>query len=521
MTPRPSSKGTTSSKKSAAKGPTRVAFFFGAGAERSYGMPTGGRFALEILKAERPKEQFRKIRERINGSCDITYRKWLPPKFATDQVHGLGKTELRSVFEDSLRTGFARVIASLDSYDTAAAAYLKRIGKDEADAAAIFGQSGKGTQWGATPYANVRSDRLAGGKPLPLFRSKYFNAVMALANTGDASMIEIARSTIQFYLGACGRGNVQAIADSPLDNIPDDNPAFHELGPMLDVNPVEAGLAAFEKVMENRAAGEAEEIAVFRDMALSTLESTVEEFLDYREMMDELLPSLFSPSDNWRRFTKVFQFLLATRHYVLQREAESLDRTDGYYHDLRAAIENASIHPTTIGTANYTSLCKSALQGAYTGKIQHLNGSLNEYLDPYRNEIISADLVESVPRFLAPFIFTQSGVKPLTSVDVSKRYVDYYNDVVKSKYAVVVGFGFNGDDGHINTLFRQAVDRENLRLVVLWYSPMPGESPDLHAVADKVRIEKLSSLKVLSVDGSRRVNGEIWTDALVKAITAW
>lgn len=373
------------------------------------------------------------------------------------QVHGLGKTELRSVFEDSLRTGFQRVIASLDSYDTAAAAYLSRIGRTEAEAAAIFGNSANGTQWGTTPYADVRSDRPAAGKTFPLFGSKYFNAMMGLAKAGDASMIEIARSTIQFYLGACGRGNVQAIADNPLDNIPDNNPAFHELGSMLDENPVEAGLMAFEKVMENRTAGEPEDSALFRDMALNTLESTVEEFLDYREMMDELLPSLFSPSDNWRRFTKVFQFLLATRHYVVQQETEALNRTDGYYHDLRAAMENCSIHPTTIGTANYTSLCKSALHGAFRGKIRHLNGSLNEYLDPYRNEVVSADVAESVPRFVAPFIFTQSGVKPLTSVDVSKRYVEYYDDVVESKCAVVIGFGFNGDDGHINTLFRQAV----------------------------------------------------------------
>ena len=50
---------------------------------------------------------------------------------------------------------------------------------------------------------------------------------------------------------------------------------------------------------------------------------------------------------------------------------------------------------------------------------------------------------------LVPLMFTQSGTKPMTSIDMSVRYVETYQAWRESDAVVVVGFGFGTDDEHI------------------------------------------------------------------------
>lgn len=57
-----------------------------------------------------------------------------------------------------------------------------------------------------------------------------------------------------------------------------------------------------------------------------------------------------------------------------------------------------------------------------------------------------------------PFILTQSGLKPLTSVDMSRRYVNLFDRMAESNGIVVVGYGFNVDDSHINGMFRKLIE---------------------------------------------------------------
>ncbi len=141
--------------------------------------------------------------------------------------------------------------------------------------------------------------------------------------------------------------------------------------------------------------------------------------------------------------------------------------------------------------------------------------------DPYKNEIAPASRSAQVARFLVPFLFTQSGVKPLTSVDVSRKYVAYHDAVKDSDAAVVAGFGFHGDDGHINALFRQAVDDDSKRLIVLQYAPDGAfeVAAAREALGESLRVDHTDRLTVLPVDQRRLVNGEQWIDAVLKVLT--
>ena len=510
----------------AARKPTvpTLAFFFGAGAEVSYGMPVGGRFALEVLRAKNPLDEFKRQRDRVSSSGSAPYRKWLPENFATSRVYGLGKGERSRVFDDSLRGGFPNVITSLNNYDATAARFLRGANVTERHAIDVFAILSGGHKLGETPYETVAFNRSIAETPASLFRSKYFSAMALLAKVGSAqsAMTKLARATIQFYLGAHGQSAIQAMTVNPLVNIPDDNPAFAELGQMFDLNPVEAGIAAFEAVMEYEYdTGSLSDETLFAHLATYVLERTVEQFLDYRTIIDELLPALYRPKDSWAKFTKIISFLIATRNYVLAQQDAALAQTNGYYHDLARAIEKGRVDVSSVGTSNYTNLCSEALRGIYNGSILALNGSLDQYLDPYKNELIDQADVEHTDRFLAPFLFTQSGVKPLTSVEVSRRYVEYYEKVTSSDAAVIVGFGFNGDDGHINALFRQAVDQHDTTLIVLQYDGDNSLDADQSRaeIAERLRIDKFKNIKVLLVDGDRRVNGVSWIDAIAASST--
>lgn len=106
-------------------------------------------------------------------------------------------------------------------------------------------------------------------------------------------------------------------------------------------------------------------------------------------------------------------------------------------------------------------------------------------------------------------------------MDVSRKYVAYYDAVKDSDAAVVAGFGFHGDDGHINALFRQAVDDDGKRLIVLQYASDGAfdVAAAREALGESLRVDNTDRITVLPVDQRRLVNGELWTDAVLNALS--
>jgi hypothetical protein len=498
----------------------KLAFFFGAGSEVAYGLPSGGRFALEVLKgSKRQVQAFKDYRDYIDVNCSASYREWLPDQFKMKQVLSLTGTDQSRVFEDSLATGYKRIIERLDNFDAAAIAFLSAIGWTEKKIASTFATLSGGKRFGENVYSYVKIKRSVSDEPALLFASKYFSAMIDLSRDGpiSESMALLTHDTNQLYLGAHGQGTMLSMSDNPLVDAPEDNPAFQELGSMFEMHSLDAGASAFKAVMAHRDESAITELNVFPLIATMVLESAVEQFLDYRSIVDELTPSLFRPKEQWGKFTKIFTFLMGAREYMLPKQESGLKKTQGYYHDLVKALDLIDI--VSVGTSNYTSICTQALAERWGGKVVHLNGSLAEFLDPYKGEIVSQESQANIARFLVPFLFTQSGIKPLTSVEVSRRFVNYYDEIVESDAAIVIGFGFNNDDGHINSLFRQAIDRHNLPLIVLSHSPSGRVDADSGALMAKaLRVAPSSDLTVLAVNNARQIDGRPWLDAVIDTL---
>lgn len=216
-------------------------------------------------------------------------------------------------------------------------------------------------------------------------------------------------------------------------------------------------------------------------------------------------------------------FLRATRDYIVKQLEEIGEIQDsGYYHDL-GSCEKLGLEISAIGTSNYNSLVEKISQDFDFGipAVQHLNGGVTDYYNPYKNSVISENDPEEVPedQIHVPFVLTQSGLKPLTSVDMSRRYVGLYDEYVECDRLVVVGYGFNIDDSHINGLFRKLIEEAGKPMAWVCLDKDGSAESQKRSLVKRLRIapEHRELITVIPVDPSTRSMGdEGWLDLVAQ-----
>ncbi|MGR6020310.1 hypothetical protein ACT7CU_27240 [Bacillus paranthracis] len=95
-----------------------ISVFFGAGAEIGYGLPSGGKFALEIFRCpnEEDKEVFRHQIQNINRMSQIATQ-WLPDNYTNKRLNVFGKGEFEGLIASSLENRRNNILAYLDNFD--------------------------------------------------------------------------------------------------------------------------------------------------------------------------------------------------------------------------------------------------------------------------------------------------------------------------------------------------------------------------------------------------------------------
>lgn len=106
----------------------KIGFLFGAGAEIGYGLPTGGKFALEIFRQDTSmiKEEFKRQREKIDGSTYYAAT-WLPDDYKTKSVTSFGKTVFETIIRDTIEHNRDEIIRRLNNFDEIAKWEEKRL----------------------------------------------------------------------------------------------------------------------------------------------------------------------------------------------------------------------------------------------------------------------------------------------------------------------------------------------------------------------------------------------------------
>jgi hypothetical protein len=287
-----------------------------------------------------------------------------------------------------------------------------------------------------------------------------------------------------------------------------------------------AGLTALELLLEKRRDYDLENgnvSEILCAVSQQVLENIFTTVLDYQSLIDSHFRYLFSPRTEWAKFSKMVIFLRATRDYIVKQLDEIGDLPEsGYYHDLENC-ERLGIEISAIGTSNYNNLVEKISQDLNfeIPVVQHLNGGVTDYYNPYKNSVISESVPDQVPedQIHVPFVLTQSGLKPLTSVDMSRRYVGLYDEYVACDRLVVVGYGFNIDDSHINGLFRKLIEEAGKPMVWVCLDKDGSAESQKRALVKRLRIapEHRELIEVIPVDSTTRSIGDKgWLELLTK-----
>lgn len=496
----------------------KIGLFFGAGAEIAYGLPSGGRFALDIFRMDSTddKKEFKKLLGKIDSRTPYA-TKWLPDDYASRSVSTFGKAQYEQLIISSLEYKRQQIIDFLNSFDDKVDAIKKQFSGRNIDIDEKF-KVLTGKKVGDVIFSqDVKLNDALGGS-ISLFGSTYFSAILQVleskAQESDAwigDLKNIVRSFIELLIGAVGEDFLHRINDSIFEKKPDSIDIFDDFCGYFKFD--YKRISGLDYILDGRSQDITETMPAGQavvEFSRRVLEEIFVVALDYQSLIDSYYRYLFTPKTDWAKFCKIAIFLMTVRRYITANQEEAKKKViegAGYYQDIASLQSAADVK--VIGTTNYNTFVNDVTGVSAT----FLNGSVDDYYDPYRNKIISKEDAEVSGRICVPFLFTQSGIKPLTSVSMSRRYVELFDHFSECDVIGVIGFGFNSDDGHINGLFRELIEDKNKRIVVFHY---PETSPTRYD--EKLRIAATENLVILNVSADRKVNEELWSDALLKTV---
>lgn len=174
------------------------------------------------------------------------------------------------------------------------------------------------------------------------------------------------------------------------------------------------------------------------------------------------------------RLQEVINYIYSTEYK--EEIGETYEKS--FYHRLSEAFPE-SIAATT----NYTPFLEFS---AFRKKI-FLAGKLSQFEIP--DELRIVDLKESqdiVNKMIFPFLLTQAPVKPIingTQLEEYNAFIDFLKDL---RTLVIIGYGMNENDDHINALLRDFLTRSSDKKIVYCKFMKDGEIFDMTKSVDEV-----------------------------------
>ena len=504
----------------------KVGFLFGAGAEMGYNLPSGGKFALDIFRQDttQSKVEFKEMRAGIDKKTSYA-NTWLNETFAK-AVSAFGRAAIQTIMKDTIVHNRERIVSSLNEFDEIAEKAIARmVGKDktrEIDARLerLSGRSLWDNNWGQE--VSFINELQEGNN---LFRSHYFSTLLtiyknkALEKDRHRALGEILLAIIQLQIGALGESLTHRINESVFKKKDDDIDLFDDLGSIFQVNYAASEMIGIKCLLDMPPLPENEPLdddgKTCLIFARRALELIYEEVLDYKSLIDENWHYLYCPTSDWGKFCKISLFLLTVRRYIKNlNDAVNLESVNGYYNLLRTSIDNGELEVCGLATTNYTTLIKEIV----AKDVAFLNGSIETWYDPYLNRTGSMEeLNKKEKHLLVPLLFTQSGTKPMTSIEMAQTYVNIYEKWKAADKIVVIGFGFGVDDEHINGILRNLVTENNKELVVVTVGQAP-ENKAMAAIKSKLKLRDASNLRIIQVDPNKSQGKENIEDVWQRVI---
>ncbi|MFR2564019.1 MAG: hypothetical protein ACLS8Q_03820 [Anaerovoracaceae bacterium] len=497
----------------------KIGFMFGAGAEISYGLPTGGDFALNIFRQDslESKERFKSQRAAIN--LTNSYAQWLPDDFENKNISVFRKKAFEDIIRSTVEQNRDRIIKRLNALDSIATSLVSEMKSDGIDINSDFEEINN------RPVADCFMNRKITfvqefKEGDDLFRSNYFSALlMAYKNFKKSSVKEanelgrIVISILQLQIGALGEKLTHRLNEGIFNRKDDELDILDDLGDIIQLDYQSVGTSGLEYLLDIQEPDQSNVERRVLKFAQKLIEKIYACVLDYKSLIDSNWMYLYHPNTEWSKFCKISIFLLNVQKYINEIFSNLPSGKDGYYDDVYKSVEANKMEICATATSNYSPLISNILKGE---AIIYLNGSTTLWYDPYLNRIGTENQLTKLNHFIVPLMFTQSGTKPMISIDMSSRYVEYYNALAKADEICVIGFGFNSDDEHINGIFRDLVDCKNKSITVVTVGDdKSNESEMKKTIARKLKLHDDSNISVILVDDERKQNGVLWIDYLL------
>jgi hypothetical protein len=200
----------------------KIGLFFGAGAEIAYGLPSGGRFALDIFRfnATEDKNDFKKMLANIESRTAYAAR-WLPDDYSNRAVSTFGKVQYEQLIISSLENKRQHIIEFLNSFDTQAGHIKNQFSAEGINIDERFEEITSQKVGEASFFHDIKLNKNLG--EIELFGSRYFSAILqtlekkALEDTNTIwinDLKNIVRSFIELLIGAIGEDFLKKVNDS-------------------------------------------------------------------------------------------------------------------------------------------------------------------------------------------------------------------------------------------------------------------------------------------------------------------
>ena len=93
----------------------KYGFMFGAGAEMRYGLPSGGRFALDIFRhdSSKSKQEFKNMRESVDSTTNYA-NQCLPNDFRSKNISSFGRSVFQNIITDTIGNNRTQIIKKIN-----------------------------------------------------------------------------------------------------------------------------------------------------------------------------------------------------------------------------------------------------------------------------------------------------------------------------------------------------------------------------------------------------------------------
>ena len=167
----------------------------------------------------------------------------------------------------------------------------------------------------------------------------------------------------------------------------------------------------------------------------------VKEFLEGEDTKEYYLSIMQNPKDAYEE---------------IKKKASGLKSLDSYY-----SVLGKTKNEVRVVTTNYTPLCSVIAEDRVDDKsIAYIHGSFKWFERPKELSVIDiTDPSSSFEEIYFPFMFLQSGLKPVVHPVQLREYAKALEFLDDSSRMIIVGYQANHDDNHLNSLLREYLMR--------------------------------------------------------------